>query len=216
MVSLLGRKADRGAAAAPPLTSRLLASVLDEKRLSQAGTLNILDFGRANSASLEFFNQYSCRLCVLDAAEPLLDWSRSLDERMEEPPSESQMLLELTNLLSEIGGHRYDLVFLWDTLNHVHQHALPAFGSLLKKHVTTDFRGHGFLLNKKGTEPQLRHMNLAGADRIVINSAQAAQLYAHNRKVVDEALGRDLRVDQGVLHGDGRLEFLVLASSVRR
>jgi hypothetical protein len=75
VVSLAGRKADRGAAPAP-LTSRLLPRMLDEKKLAAKGTLNILDFGRANSASLEFFNQFSCRLCVLDAAESLLEWSR--------------------------------------------------------------------------------------------------------------------------------------------
>jgi hypothetical protein len=215
MVGLLRRKADRGAEPAPPITSRLLSTVLDEKRLSQVGTLNILDFGRANSASLEFFNQYSCRLCVLDAADQLLEWSRSIDERMEEPPSESQMLFELANQLSGIGKHCYDLVFLWDTLNHVHPHALRAFASLLKQHVTAGFRGHGFMLNKKGTEPRLRHMSLAGADSILVNSATAATLHAHSRKAVDEAFGQDLRIDQGVLHGDGRLEYLVLARAAR-
>jgi len=217
MVSLLGgRKADRGAQKMPPITSRLLPTILDEKRLAQIGMLNILDFGRANSTSLEFFNQYSCRLCVLDAADSLLDWSRGIDDRMEEPPSPAQMQLELSNLLAAIGDHRYDLVFLWDTLNHVHQHALPAFAALLRQHVTAGFRGHGFMLHKKGTEPRLRYMSLTGTDRITVHSTAPAKLHGHNRKIINEALEPDLRIDQGVLHGDGRLEFLVVGSTGRR
>ncbi len=210
MVGLPGRKAG-GPAPIPPLSSRLLPIALDEKRLEQIGTLNILDFGRANSASLEFFNQYPCRLCVLDAAEPLLAWSRELGERMEEPPSLQQMQLELSGVLSAIGEHRYDLVFLWDTLNHLHEHALPAFGGLLRRHVTKHFRGHGFMLHKRGAEQQLRQLGLIGSEQIAVHSQLATPLFAHNRKIVNEALGSELRIDQGVLHGDGRLEFLMVS-----
>ena len=183
--------------------------MLDERRLATIGTLNILDFGRANSASLEFFNQFSCRLCVLDAAEALLDWSGSIAGRADEPPSVAQMQLELSNLLGPIGEHRYDLVFLWDTLNQLSEHALPAFARLLRRHVTPDFRGHGFMLHKRGTTQELRQLGLTGHDRIAIHDARVAPLYAHSRRVIDDALGCELAIDQGVLHGDGRLEFLM-------
>jgi len=210
MVGLPGRKASRGPGPPAPITSRLLPSILDEKRIEQIGTLNILDFGRANSASLEFFNQYSCRLCVLDAAEALLEWSERLAGRADDPPSVQQMQLELANLLRSIGDYRYHLVFLWDTLNHLHELALPAFANILRRHVTADFRGHGFMVHKRGTEQHLRFLGLTGADRIAVHSTQPTPLHTHNRRTVSEAFGRDLAVDQGVLHGDGRLEFLLL------
>jgi hypothetical protein len=217
MVSLARKKADRGGGSGPePITSRLLPVMLDEKRLADIGTLNILDFGRANNKSLEFFNQYSCRLSVLDAADSLLQWSRTLETRMDDPPSQQQMQLELSGLLPTIEGHRYDLVFLWDTLNHLHEYALPAFAGLLRRHVTAGFRGHGFILHKRGTEQQLRHMGLVGNHQIAVQSQQSAPLYAHNRKVVNETLGPDLRLDHGVLHGDGRLEFLLVSSKSTR
>ena len=211
MVALPGRKAERGAEAPAPITSRLLSTLLDEKRLHGSGTLSVLDFGRAHGASLEFFNQFSCRLCVLDAADGLVEWSRGLEARLDEPPTAAQMQLELSNQLSAMGGHRYDLVLLWDTLNHLHEHALPAFAALLRRHVTAEFRGHGFMLHKRGTEPTLRHLGLAGADRIAVHASRPAPLYAHNRRVINDSLGSELRIDQGVLHGDGRLEFLMLS-----
>lgn len=195
------------------ITSRLLPTMLDEQRLASIGTLNILDFGRANSASLEFFNQFSCRLCVLDAAASILDWSRHLAAREDEPPSVAQMHLELSNLLRSIGEYRYDLVFLWDTLNQLPEIALPAFARLLRRHVTAEFRGHGFILHKRGTAQDLRQLGLTGHDRITVHDACEAPLYAHNRQVINEALGRELAIDQGVLHGDGRLEFLMIRGS---
>ncbi|MDP5069444.1 MAG: hypothetical protein NWQ45_00955, partial [Congregibacter sp.] len=177
--------------------------------------LNILDFGRANSGSLEFFNQFSCRLCVLDAADSLLEWSAGLETRMEEPPSSQQMQLELSGVLSSMGAHRYDLVFFWDTLNHIHEHALPAFAGLLRRYLTPNCRGHGFMLHKRGTEQMLRHMGMAGDNNFAVQQQAPTTLYPHNRKVVNDALGKDLRIDQGVLHGDGRLEFLLVSDLPR-
>jgi hypothetical protein len=208
--------ADRAAGGGPgesAISGRLLPAMLDERRLATVSTLNILDFGRANSASLEFFNQFSCRLCVLDAAETLLEWSGDIAARADDPPSVAQMQLELSNMLGAIGDHRYDLVFLWDTLNQLPEHALPAFTRLLRRHVTADFRGHGFILHKRGTARELRQLGLTGPDRIAIHDAREAHLYAHNRRAIDEALGHELAIDQGVLHGDGRLEFLMIRGS---
>lgn len=212
---LAGRKANRNAPP-PPLGSRLLPKMLDEQKLASKGTLNILDFGRANSASLEYFNQFSCRLCVLDAAEPLLAWSQKLAARMDDPPSEQQLYLELVGVLDALGERRYDLVFLWDTFNHIHEAALPAFAQLLRRHVTPDFCGHGFMLHKRGTEQQLRVMSLAGGSHIAVQSASPATLHAHNRRVLNDALGSELQIDHGVLHGDGRLEFLLVPGRAQR
>ncbi len=214
MVGLPGRSRTSAPGPAQTLTSRLLPAVLDEKRLASVGTLNILDFGRAHGASLEFFNQFSCRLCVLDAADSLIQWSREVAARSDDDlPSASQMQLELSNLLSAMGEHRYDLVFLWDTINHLPEYALPAFAALLRRHVTAQFRGHGFVLQKRGAAQQLRHMSLTGINEIVVHEAVETELYSHNRRVINDCLGSDLKLDQGVLHGDGRLEFLMLNGS---
>ncbi|WP_439105542.1 hypothetical protein [Congregibacter sp.] len=212
MVGLPGKKSDRNGVPTT-IASRLLPVMLDEKRLASLRTLNILDFGRAHSGSLEFFNQFSCRLCVLDAADSLLEWSAGLEARMEDPPSNQQMQLELSGLLSSMGALRYDLVFFWDTLNHLHEHALPAFSGLLRRYLTADCRGHGFMLHKRGTEQQLRHMGMAGDNQVAVHSQSPWPLYPHNRKVINDAMGSDLRIDQGVLHGDGRLEFLSVSDT---
>ena len=209
MVSLSGRKVDTRAAPTQ-LNSRLLAEVLDEQRLAELETINVLDFGRANSASLEFFNQFPCRLCVLDCADALLEWSGRLALRLQDdPPSPAQMQLELSGLLGSIGEHRYDLVFLWDTLNHLHEHALPTFANLLRRHVTARMRGHGFMLQKRGAEQRLRRLEIAAPGVISVCEEREIILYPHGRRSIDQALGAELELGQGVLASDGRLEFLL-------
>jgi hypothetical protein len=190
--------------------------MLDPAKLEARGTLSILDFGRANSSSLEFFNQYPCRLCVLDAADTLLDWSRSVTERAsgDAPPSRQQLQHELSGLLADMGQHRYDLVFLWDTLNHLHELALPAFSSLLRRHLTARARGHGFMLHKRDGEQSLRRMGLGGSDTVAVIEAKPLPLYFHTRKSVSETLAPDLQIEHAVLHSDGRLEYLLSAATV--
>jgi hypothetical protein len=66
----------------------------------------------------------------------------------------------------------------------------PAFTRLLRRHVTADFRGHGFMLHKRGTEQELRFLSL-GLSQVAIasRSTMRTHLYAHNPQVIDEALG---------------------------
>lgn len=214
MALLAGRKDAKVTPTPAAISSRLLPGMLDQKKLEAMGTLSILDFGRANSSSLEFFNQYSCRLCVLDAADTLLEWSRNVAERAADDaaPSRQQLQHELSGLLSDIGQHRFDLVFLWDTLNHLHELALPAFSGLLRRHLTPKARGHGFVLHKRDTEQTLRRMGLGGADTISLLSSTPQPMFFHTRKSVNETLAPDLQIEHAVLHGDGRLEYLLNAA----
>lgn len=199
------------------ISSRLLPVMLDPAKLEARGTLAILDFGRANSSSLEYFNQYPCRLCVLDAAESLLAWSQGVESRAEadNPPSLQQMQHELAGLLESLGSQRFDLVFLWDTLNHLPAAALPAFSGLLRRHLTAGAKGHGFILHKREAEHSLRRMGLGEPGEIALLHSQPTPLHFHTRKAVNETLAPDLAIDHAVLHGDGRLEYLLSAASGR-
>lgn len=219
-MALLGARRDERRQPPAPrvIGSRLLSEVLKADRIESLGTLNILDFGRANSGSLELFNQFPCRLCVLDAADALLAWSRTVADRAEsdDPPSPQQLLHELTGLLSDIGEHSYDIVFLWDTLNHLHPLALPAFAALMRRHLTNKSRGHGFMLHKRDASQQLRRMGLAGIDEIRLLAEEETPLFAHTRKEVNETLAPDLQIDHAVLHGDGRLEYVLAIAQQTR
>jgi hypothetical protein len=210
-----GRKDRQSPPEPSTIGSRLLGEVLHTERLEALDTLNILDFGRANSGSLELFNQFSCRLCVLDAADSLLHWSGSVAKRAvkDEPPSQQQLQHELSGLLGAMGDTRFDVVFLWDTLNHLHELALPAFSSLLRRHLTTKSRGHGFILHKRDTEQRMRRMGLGGLTEIRLLEESDTVLFPHTRKAVNEALGPDLQIDHAVLHSDGRLECVLTAGA---
>lgn len=194
-------------------SSRLLPQLFDAKRLDALEQFNVLDFGRASAGSFEFFSQFNCRLSILDCGDSLLRWSRELDKRVadDHPPSQQQLRHELHGLLSAIDDRQYDIVLLWDTLNHLHPAAVPALASLLRRHVHRDFRGHAFVAHKPTEHPQLRVMSMRSTEEIQIFSSETARLYPHSRKAVNEALGTELRVRHAVLHGDGRLECIICA-----
>ena len=217
MALLSANRRERVAPSPASIGSRLLPDILDAERLERLGTVNILDFGRVNSASLEYFNQFPCRLSVLDAAEGLLEWSAEVAERAsaEEPPSQQQLQRELAGLLRAMDA-RYDLVFLWDTLNHLHELALPAFSKLLRRHLSPRARGHGFMLHKRDAQQQLRRMGLAGVGAVHLLEQSEARLFPHTRKTVNEALGRELHIDHAVLHNDGRLEYVLAVAGSER
>lgn len=200
--------------AAPELVlSRLLPQLYDPRRLDSLERFSVLDFGRASAGSFDFFGQYRCRLSVLDAGAGLLRWSQRLEERLaaDEAPSPQQLRHELRGLLTAMEERQYHVVLLWDTLNHLHEYALPALASLLRRHVHRDFLGHAFIAHKLPEPQELRHMGMRSPGEIRVFGREPARLYAHTRKIVNSTLGSDLRVRHAVLHGDGRLECILCA-----
>ena len=210
-----GNSASSSAGVAEPqvLVSRLLPQLYDARRLEASHRFSVLDFGRASPGSFEFFNQYHCRLSVLDAGASLLTWSKRLEQRLasDESPSPQQLRHELRGLLGAMEERQYDIVLLWDTLNHLHPLALPALASLLRRHVHCDFLGHAYIAHKLTERQQLRYMGMRSPQEIQVFESVPAALYAHTRKTVNQALGTDLRVRHAVLHGDGRLECILSA-----
>jgi hypothetical protein len=205
----------RGTAHAAPqvLISRLLPQLYDPRRLDSLAHFSVLDFGRASAGSFDFFNQYACRLSVLDAGASLLEWSRQLEARLaaDKAPSQQQLRHELRGLLGAMEERQYDIVLLWDTLNHLHEYALPALASLLRRHVHRDFLGHAFISHKLTEQQDLRYIGMRSPEEIQVFASEPARLYAHSRKAVNDALGAELRVRHAVLHGDGRLECILCA-----
>lgn len=188
---------------AAEITSRLLPMVVGARRLESITHLSVLDFGCASRHSLDFFSELNCRLQILDASSSLVAFASSLTELAED----ADLVSELEKLFPEISQQRFDLVLLWDSVNLLPAAAIRPFFRFLSHHVHDGFRGHGFMLHKQGVTSCLRHFAISSEATARILEEQPVQLYMHNRKVINEAM-MPLEIDHGVLHGDGRLEFL--------
>lgn len=189
--------------------------LLGDKALEAAEHLRILDFGRANRISLAFFGGLSCRLQVLDASDALITQAREIRAAADtdNPPEITPDSFEA--LFPEIAGQRFDLVLLWDMINLIPARALPAFFDFIHRHGNTGFRGHGFMLHKRNVESAVRHLGVVDASTLRIISSDPTSLFLHTRKYVNESM-TPLAIDHGVLHSDGRAEFLFQDAAARR
>ncbi|MFN2286802.1 MAG: hypothetical protein ABR578_00570 [Chromatocurvus sp.] len=197
----------KGETPSPDVQSRLLPRLLGEKALSEAGYLRILDFGRANRLSLAFFGELSCRLQVLDASDDLVAKAREIRKQADEAQPASVTPDSFEALFPEIAGQRFDLILMWDAINLLPASALPAFLAFIGRHGHEHFRGHGFMLHKRNVESAVRHLGIIDASTLRVINVEPVTLYLHTRKSVNESLA-PMAIDHGVLHSDGRAEFL--------
>lgn len=189
------------------LQSRLLPMVLGDTTLSTTAHLRILDFGRANRFSLTFYSGLSCRLQVLDASDILIVRAKEIRAAAEDDNPPEITADDFDALFPEITGQGFDLVLLWDMINLVPARALPALFGFIRRHANPAFQGHGFMLHKRNVESAVRHLGVTDASTLRIIGTDPASLYLHTRKYVNESMS-PLAIDHGVLHSDGRLEFL--------
>lgn len=193
--------------ATPDLQSRLLPMVLGENALSAANHLRILDFGRANRVSLRFYSELSCRLQVLDASETLIAKAKDILAAAEGDTPAEVTADDFDAAFPEIAQQGFDLVLLWDMINLVPARALPALSGFIHRHANEGFRGHGFMLHKRNVESAVRHLGVTDAATLRVVGTDPASLFLHSRKYVNDCM-HPMTIDHGVLHSDGRLEFL--------
>lgn len=194
------------------LQSRLLPMVLGDSALSARSHLRILDFGRANHISLRFYSELSCRLQVLDASETLIATANDMRAGAEDDTPSEVTADHFDAAFPEIAQQRFDLVLLWDVINLVPAYALPALFGFIHRHANDGFHGHGFMLHKCNVESAVRHLGVTDAATLRVLGTNPATLFLHSRKYVNDCM-QHMAIDHGVLHSDGRLEFLFRGAS---
>jgi len=114
---------------------------------------------------------------------------------------------QVESLFPQLLEDRFDLILLWDTFNYLPGIALKPLCQLLNRIAAKHCSGHGFMLHKLAGPQQVRHCGIVDEGTIEISPEQNCELHLHTRKFVNQALS-PLRIDHGILHGDGWLEFV--------
>jgi hypothetical protein len=83
------------------------------RNMSADRKYQILDLGPARTETLEFFSQFSCKLFVADALDPLARLGGVEDEE------QVGIAYRLRDLFPYADGERFDLIMSWDILNYL-------------------------------------------------------------------------------------------------
>jgi hypothetical protein len=197
----------RQAPAPAPIASRLLPLVIGEERLEALDRVRVLDFGSLNRLNLDYFGSYCCRLQVVDTAHTLIEHGFPQLADLDEAEAEREVGDVLASIFSGIGAQRFDVVLLWDTVNLLPDAALAAFFRRLREHLHDGFAGHGFMMHRREPAAGLRDLGIVDQTALQCLGEQNLPVHLHNRKQLNESMS-PLHVKHGVLHGDGRLEFV--------
>ena len=151
---------------AAPLSTRLFASLWEQFNKNQSEenknniSLKILDLGKAQPDSFNFYSDHNCYLTIADCIQQLteLNW-----------PDEENPNLVLNNLLEEIIPStqlEYDLILVWDSFNYVNKKILPFIHNHLLKFCTNNTIIHGFLFTSESYPTLPGDFKILTADKI--------------------------------------------------
>jgi len=150
---------------AAPLSTRLFDSIWQNfntilEASKETKSVKILDLGKAQPDSFNFYSEHNCYLTIADCIQQLtqLQW-----------PTEDNPNLELNNELEKIiptTDLKYDLILVWDSLNYVNPKILPFIHNHLLKFCTNKTIIHGFLFTSENYPALPGIFKILTADKI--------------------------------------------------
>lgn len=184
------------------LGSNLIAQLFERPRPDER--LLVLDIGYASSSTVNFFNQFKCRLNFLD-----LQGSDFLATQPENA-SHEELVAYFHNGLNLQPGVMVDLCLFWDFFSYLDAASVKAFIEALDPHVDRYTRGYSLgLHNARYQLPHCRY-GLDTTTSITQKPAPGEQpaVYPHNQRDLTQLLGY-FEIDKSRLMSDGRIEYIM-------
>ncbi|MCP5152133.1 MAG: hypothetical protein H6983_25575 [Ectothiorhodospiraceae bacterium] len=197
-----------GAGSTSPTAERALRSpafrTVSERLLGDR-RLSVLDLGPPMTATLGFFGQAPCRLCLEDLAADLLDWR---------PPQEGDAVAEAEVALARAFVHsareRFDLVLAWDLPCYLHPIMLGALTAHIRASIGPASLVH--VVGPTGERIPARPARITvGRDQVLHYAPEDDRVMPGPRLSpgVLERLMPGLRLQHSFLLGEGLQEFLL-------
>lgn len=200
---LTGSQPPGAGSSAPPLKGARLFPDLFRK-IDPERRLRVLEIGRAQPETVDFFSRYKCRLQFADvyAAEDLL--------KDQGGRSEAELAVGFRKALDLPRGEQYDLCFLWDILQYLTGPAIRALCGALEPHIHKETRAHGFGVHSVLTKAERAEFAIAGPAEFRLKPTRLPELEyrPHPQAELAEML-TVFRVDRAMLLGDGTVEMLL-------
>ncbi len=189
------------------LATQLLGELVAPFSPDEYRPLRVLDLGPASGASVAFFSQYRCTLRFADLNPGQLNPSGEHDN-----DQERQHFLEnqLRPMIDLPVGSKFDICLMWDMLNHLDGQGVRALANVLRPHLHSASRCHGYVLHNRGAELFHRNYAILGVNQLMVTAVHKGWPLGHcHSQVVLNNLFGGMAVKRSVLRGDGRLEVLL-------
>ena len=189
------------------ITPKLFSLLFQQPDLTQP--ISVLDFGCVCSQSIDFFNQFHCKLYIGDFA------SESLANAEDPDITDEQLLESYRSLMVFPEDARFDICLFWDFFSLLNNRGMQLFFQVLKPYLSDRAQGYGFgALSRRG-ELSYQNYRILDFDRLQAEEQQGStpRLYAHGQSDFDSYLP-PFKVTKGVLMQNGKLEVLLRLGSV--
>ena len=184
------------------LGSNLISQLFERPRPDER--LIVLDMGHASSSTVNFFNQFKCRLTFLDLQ------GREFLAAQPEDPSHEELVAYFQQGLNLQPGVMVDVCLFWDLLSYLDGASVKAFIEALDPHVDRYTRGYSLgLHNARNQLPHCRYgLDTNTSLTKVAKSGTQPTVYPHNQRALTKLLDY-FEIDKSRLMSDGRIEYIM-------
>lgn len=189
-----------------PVTERKSAKLFPElfRKIDPEKRLRVLEIGRAQSETVEFFSAYKCRLRFADL------FSKDALLKEQANCTEAELAVRFREALDIPKGETFDLCLFWDIMQYLSGRAIRALCGALEPHIHQDTRAHGFGVHSILTPCERAEYAIAdlGEFRMKKGHLPDLQYLPHPQAELSELL-TVFKIDRAMLMGDGTVEMLL-------
>jgi len=206
-VNLAVQEQDTRSASAGALqqqTSKVLGNLF--RNLDTGHRLNILEVGRVQPETVDFFSRFRCRIHVLDLYTELSNGA------FEDDSGAKTLQRTFQEKFNFEPGLTLDICLLWDFPHYLDETRLRAFSRALWPWLSRSTRAHGFGVHSAATTLQNQEYGIVDLQTI---SARPRQILGvprspHPQSFMNEWLSC-FSAGRGVLLADGKVETMMLS-----
>ena len=166
--------------------------------------LRVLEIGRAQAPTVNFFSDYKCRLRFADlfSNEDLLNDQASR--------TEAELSIAFRKALDIPKGEKFDLCLFWDIMQYLSGRSIRALCGALEPHLHEETRAHGFGVHSILTTCERAEYSIANLKefRMRKGGLPDLQYLPHPQAELSELL-TVFKIDRAILMGDGTVEMLL-------
>ena len=197
-----GRLPGAGGSAFVTKNARLLPELF--KGLDPDERLKVLEIGRAQPETIDFFSRYKCRLQFADIY--------SSDELLQEQAklSEAELAVGFRKALSLPKEAKFDVCLFWDILLYLTGPAIRALCGVLEPHIHPGTRAHGIGVHSTLTRCERAEYAITDSSEFKLKQGRLPELEyrPHPQAELSEML-TVFKIDRAMLMGDGTVEMLL-------
>lgn len=197
-----GQVAGSGSPGPRVKSARLLPDLF--RKIDPAKRLFVLEIGRAQPETVDFFSRYKCRLQFADLYAP----PELLEKQGKR--SEAELSVVFRKALEIPKETKFDICLFWDVMQYMTGPAIRALCGALEPHLHRQTRAHGLGVHSVLTASERAEYAITGADEFKLKDCRLPNLEyrPHPQAELAEML-TVFKIDRAMLMGDGTVEMIM-------